>query len=130
MAVTHGNSERSKTGAKRHKRRDKTKAELGSETPDITVGKTKKKNVKGRGKRSDKMRLRNIDLANVFDPKKKKHTMAKILNVKENKADRHYARRNIVTQGAIITTELGDARVTSRPGQDGVVNAVLIMSNS
>ena len=33
---------------------------------------------------------------------------------------------NILNKGATITTELGDAIVTSRPGQDGAVNAVLI----
>ena len=29
-------------------------------------------------------------------------------------------------QGATITTEIGDAIVTSRPGQDGAINAVLL----
>ncbi|RLF79472.1 30S ribosomal protein S8e, partial [Thermococci archaeon] len=41
-------------------------------------------------------------------------------------ANRQYVRRNIITKGAIIQTEIGKAIVTSRPGQDGVVNAVLI----
>jgi small subunit ribosomal protein S8e len=31
-----------------------------------------------------------------------------------------------VTKGAIIQTEIGKARVTSRPGQSGAINAVLI----
>jgi small subunit ribosomal protein S8e len=31
-----------------------------------------------------------------------------------------------MTKGAIIETEMGKAKVTSRPGQDGVVNAVLL----
>jgi small subunit ribosomal protein S8e len=35
-------------------------------------------------------------------------------------------RQNIVTRGAVIETEAGRARVTSRPGQHGVINAVLI----
>jgi small subunit ribosomal protein S8e len=35
-------------------------------------------------------------------------------------------RRNIVTKGAIIETDAGQARVVSRPGQDGQVNAVLL----
>ena len=38
----------------------------------------------------------------------------------------HYMRRNILTKGAIIKTELGDARITNRPGQDGVINAILL----
>ncbi|MCI4362340.1 MAG: 30S ribosomal protein S8e, partial [Thermoplasmata archaeon] len=38
----------------------------------------------------------------------------------------NYVQRNIVTKGAILETELGLVRVRSRPGQDGVVNAVRI----
>jgi small subunit ribosomal protein S8e len=50
---------------------------------------------------------------------------ADILDVAENPADPNYARRNIITRGALIETSEGRARVTSRPGQDGQVNAVL-----
>lgn len=55
-----------------------------------------------------------------------KYKTAKILSVLENKADSQFVRRNIITKGAIIETDLGKARVTSRPGQTGVVNAVLL----
>ena len=65
-------------------------------------------------------------MANVFDPKKGKVTRTKILTVTENPANPNYVQRNIITKGAIIQTELGNARITSRMGQDGVVNAVLI----
>jgi len=52
----------------------------------------------------------------------------KIITVKESPDNRHFARENLITLGAIIETELGKAKVTSRPGQDGTVNAVLIQS--
>ena len=55
-----------------------------------------------------------------------KHKIVKILSVLENKADSQFVRRNIITKGAIIETDLGKARVTSRPGQTGIVNAVLL----
>ena len=45
---------------------------------------------------------------------------------KENKANQHYVRRSILTKGAVIKTEIGDARITNRPGQDGVINARLL----
>jgi small subunit ribosomal protein S8e len=32
----------------------------------------------------------------------------------------------VLTKGAIIDTELGQARVISRPAQDGIINAVLM----
>ena len=51
---------------------------------------------------------------------------AKITNVVQSPANRHYARENLLTKGSIIETELGQARITSRPGQHGVVNAVLV----
>jgi small subunit ribosomal protein S8e len=63
--------------------------------------------------------------ANIVD-KSGKCKKVKILNVIGNPADSQFVRRNIITRGAIIETELGKARVTSRPGQEGTINAVLI----
>jgi len=51
----------------------------------------------------------------------------KILNVVKSPDNRHYARENLITKGAEIETELGNATVTSRPGQHGMVNAKLIV---
>ena len=44
----------------------------------------------------------------------------------ENTANPNYVRRNIITKGAIVETPEGNAKVTSRPGQDGVINGILI----
>ena len=73
-----------------------------------------------------KLRLLRADFANVADPKSGTTKTVKIISVKENPANPFYARRNITTKGAIIETELGNAVVTSRPGQEGIVNAVLV----
>jgi small subunit ribosomal protein S8e len=43
-----------------------------------------------------------------------------------NPASMDYQRRKVITRGTIIKTEKGLAKVTSRPGQDGILNAVLI----
>jgi len=69
------------------------------------------------------MRLLRCEFANVADPKSGTIRTAKIISVMENHADTFYARRNIITKGAVIATEIGDVIVTSRPGQDGIVNA-------
>ncbi len=74
-----------------------------------------------------KMRLLSTDVANVVDPRTKKSTVVKIKTILESPANRHYVRRNIMTKGTIIDTEAGKAKVASRPGQDGMVNAVLIV---
>ena len=49
-----------------------------------------------------------------------------IVNVVENPANPHLVRRNIITKGCVVETKLGKAKVTSRPGQEGSVNGVLI----
>ncbi|MDG6909622.1 MAG: 30S ribosomal protein S8e [Nitrososphaerota archaeon] len=64
------------------------------------------------------------DYANVSDSSGK-GTKAKILRVKKSPANRDYERRGVITKGAVLETEKGEAVVTSRPAADGVVNAVL-----
>jgi len=71
-----------------------------------------------------KVAAHKLAFANVVVEGKVKRV--RIKNVLENPADRHYARENIITKGAVVETEAGKARITSRPGQDGVANAVLI----
>jgi small subunit ribosomal protein S8e len=51
---------------------------------------------------------------------------ATVEDVIENPADPNYARRNIITKGAVLETSEGRMQVTSRPGQDGQVNGVLV----
>lgn len=67
------------------------------------------------------------NVANVSDSKGKA-MKSKILRVKKSPANRDYERRGVITKGAVIETEAGEALVTSRPSDDGVVNAVLTKS--
>ena len=64
------------------------------------------------------------DTANVSD-KSGKTLKTKILRVKKSPANRDYERRGVITKGSLIETEAGEALVTSRPTDDGVVNAVM-----
>ena len=99
--------------------------ELGR-LPSLTkVGSTKLKKIRTRGK-NQKTRLLYAGVVNVFDKKTKKYSKAKINSVVDNPASRHFTRRNILTKGAVIETDKGKAKVMSRPGQDGTINAVLI----
>ena len=70
--------------------------------------------------------LLSSNIINVYDSKNNKYVKTKILTVVDNAANRHFIRRNIMTKGAIVKTEIGNARITSRPGQEKVINAVLI----
>jgi len=123
---TQGKSKRTSTGSIYHARRKKRKYEMGREILRTKLGEKevmKKMNCRGGNK---KFRLTVTRTANVFDPKTKKISKAKVTNVIENQADTHFVRRNIITKGAIIETEKGKAKVTSRPSQDGTLNATLI----
>lgn len=103
----------------------KKKANMGSLPTYTKVGPERKKIQRARGGNL-KFRVFSTDKANLFDPKSKTYSQAKINIVVDNPASRHFTRRNIITKGAIILTEKGKAKVTSRPGQDGTVNAVLV----
>jgi len=70
--------------------------------------------------------MKTCNYAIVSDPSTGKSYRAKVLRVVENPAGRDFLKKQIVTRGAILETEVGRARVTSRPGQDGCVNAVLL----
>ncbi|WP_054840472.1 30S ribosomal protein S8e [Thermococcus sp. JCM 11816] len=126
MAIWQGRSLKKPSGGRIILARKKRKRELGREPANTKVGedREKRKIIRTYGG-NRKVRLVEALYANVFEGGKGKKV--KILNVVENPANRQYARRNIITKGAIIETEIGKAIVTSRPGQDGgVVNAVLI----
>jgi small subunit ribosomal protein S8e len=55
---------------------------------------------------------------------------AKVLDVLENSANKHFVRQKVITKGAIIKAEMDGkeikAKVTSRPGQSGQLSAVLV----
>ena len=125
MALWQGDSRRNKTGRRIRYVRSKRKFEIGREQHLTTIGTTKLKKVRTRGN-NRKTRAMTANVAYVVDPKTKKTTKTEITSVVENPANIHYVRRNIITKGAIIETKLGKARIVSRPGQSGAINAVLI----
>jgi len=119
-----GRSPRKRTGGRRRTFRNKRKHELGRESTETQVGEAKRKTVDARGG-TEKLRAVDADTASVSTPDGEV-VAAEIENVSENPSNPNYARRNIITKGAVIETSEGRARVTSRPGQDGQVNAVLL----
>ena len=118
-----GRSPRKRTGGRRRPAQKKKKHQLGTESTETQVGDPKLKTVDARGN-TTKVRAITTDTATVATDEGT--VAATIENVAENPSNPNYARRNIITKGAIIETSEGRARVTSRPGQDGQVNAVLV----
>jgi small subunit ribosomal protein S8e len=125
MALWQGDSRRSKTGRRIRYARGKRKFEIGRERHLTTIGPITLKNVRTKGN-NRKMRAKTTNIAYVVDPKNNKTIKTEVISVAENRANIHYVRRNIINKGAIIETKLGNAKVTSRPGQYGSVNAVLL----
>lgn len=123
--IWQGRSRRKLTGGFYKRARKKRKYELGREQIETLIGERKIKKVRVRGG-NYKIKLFAEKYANVYDPKQKKVVKVEIESVVENPAHVHYARRNVITKGAIIATKIGKARVTNRPSQEGIVNAILI----
>ena len=126
MPQWHGDlHKRKKSGGKKHVFRGKRAFEMGSDPAETIVG-TKRVSVKrGRGGRLTLAALA-VDTVNVTDPATGKSQKTEISSVVRNPANVDYQRRGVITKGAVLETPLGQAIVTSRPGQDGVVNAVLL----
>ena len=125
MVIWHGQKGRRLTGGKIVLHRKKRKYELGSLPTFATIGKEKRRITKTKGA-SQKVRAISVEFANVLDKKTNSVKKSKIISILENPANPHFVRRGLVTKGVLIKTELGNARVTSRLSQHGVVNAVLV----
>lgn len=125
MTIFQGIGRKKATGGKLKQSRSKRRYELGREPTLTRVGNTSRKIQRGLGGNT-KAILMLASEANVYDPKSKSTKKTKIVTVKANPANPHYVQRNILNKGTVIQTEAGEARITSRPGQDGVVNAVLL----
>ena len=126
MPQWHGDlHKRKKTGGKKHIFRGKRAFEMGSDPAQTIVGEKRISIRRGRGGRI-KLAALALNTANVTDPATGKSQKTEIQGVAKNPANVDYQRRGVITKGAILDTPLGQAIVTSRPGQHGVVNALLI----
>jgi small subunit ribosomal protein S8e len=129
LSVWHGDQHKRKdSGGKKVGYRKKRRYEKGYFPAETSLGKQKNKIVRKHGG-NQKIRLLSVNQANISDASGKT-TKVEILRVIKNPANVDYDRRGVITKGTIIATSLGNARVTSRPGQDGIVNAILVSKKS
>jgi len=112
------------TGGRRHPLRTRRKYETDRYPNEPINGAqvTITRRVRGNNR---KTALKTIDFVNLAtgDAKVKK---TKILKVLENATNNDYKRRGIITKGAILEIQEGKCRIVSKPGQNGIVNAVLL----
>lgn len=125
MSVWHGDLRKRKpSGGRKRSCRTKRKFEKGSFPAETTLGEPKRRVERGRGGNT-KTKILSDKYGCVTDPKSGKTEKVAIVRVVRNPANVDYDRRGVITRGAIIETPKGLARVTSRPGQNGIINAIL-----
>ena len=128
MAQWHGISRRKPSGGrlKRPNRyRGKRRTEIAAEKQFTVLGEPSRKVYRKRSG-SQTVRVMYDNIINVNDPSKGKTVRATMVTVLDSPADANFVRRNILTKGAVVDTDKGKVRVTSRPGKDGVINGVLL----
>ncbi|MDD5022914.1 MAG: 30S ribosomal protein S8e [Candidatus ainarchaeum sp.] len=110
-------------GRRRGKQRDKKLAQYGRDfTATRIADAEERKKIRVRGSNA-KIKLKKTQYVNVVTEKGSKK--AKIIAVLESQ-NPEYVRRNIITKGAVLNTEIGKVKVTNRVGQDGMVNGILV----
>lgn len=120
-----GRSVRKSTGGRYSPSRGKRRREIGSAPAETHIGIDRRKVSRSYGG-NVKIRALRCEEAVISNPRTGETKKAKIEKVEANTANPNYVRRNLLTKGAVIKTDIGRARITSRPGQHGVINAVLI----
>lgn len=126
MSVWHGGTHKKKlTGGRKRAYRKKRKFERGAFPAETILGERRMKKSRRQGG-NVKIRALSERQANISNPTTGKTENTEIIRVVNNPASIDYDRRGVITKGTIIETKLGLARVISRPGQHGLINAVLL----
>ena len=112
------------TGGVRHPLKTRQKFQTDRYPNEALVGdqETSTRKTRGNNRKTGLKTVSHVNLV-LSDAKIKR---SKIVKVLENKTNNDYQRRGIITKGAILETEDGKCRVISRPGQCGIINAVLV----
>lgn len=125
MAIVQYRAKRKITGGRYISSRTKKLYEMGNNPTLPNIAERKCKKIKTKGGNL-KFRILSAQIVNVIDPATKRAMQATMKYVGDNPANRHYVRMNALTRGAIVETDKGKVRITSRPAQDGCVNGMLI----
>ena len=112
------------TGGKRHPLKTRQKFDIDRYPNEALMGEQETATRKTRGN-NRKTALKTVSHVNLVLPDTK-IIRTKITRVLENQTNNDYQRRGVITKGAILETEDGKCKVISRPGQCGIINAVLV----
>ena len=112
------------TGGMRHPLKSRQKFQIDRYPNEALMGEQETATRKTRGN-NRKTALKTVNHVNLVLPNAK-IKRSKIVRVLENQTNNDYQRRGVITKGAILETEDGKCKVVSRPGQNGVINAILV----
>ncbi len=112
------------TGGKRHPLKTRQKFDIDRYPNEALMGEQETATRKTRGN-NRKTALKTVSHVNLVLPDTK-IIRTKITRVLENQTNNDYQRRGVITKGAILETEDGKCKVVSRPGQNGIINAILV----
>jgi small subunit ribosomal protein S8e len=112
------------TGGIRHPLKTRRKFQMDRYPNEALMGDQETATRKTRGN-NRKTGLKTVSHLNLVMPDSK-IKRSKIVKVLENQTNNDYQRRGVITKGAIVETEDGKCKIVSRPGQCGIINAVLV----
>jgi len=128
MSFYQGNDFKKPTGGLKGIYRKKRKYELGSPPTKTSLFSEEERSVERVFGRNNKVKLKKAVYINVALPDGVTKRV-KVLDVVETPENPQNARFKVISKGSIVKTELGLVKVTSRPGQDGVLNGILIQKS-
>jgi small subunit ribosomal protein S8e len=114
---------RKATGGRYKRPKKKKSTGRQGQTRIVKLGDIKRRFIDSRGNAKKHVLIAG-NVCNVVVNGKTQKT--KITNVIETPSNVFLARQNVLVKGAIINTELGKAKITNRPSQEGQIQAVLV----
>ncbi len=125
MVLNQSRSKRKPSGGRYKYLKVRRQYESGGSPALTRIGASRIRVTEGLGC-TQKHKLLTVDSVYVMNPATQKVQKATIIEVLANPANRHFVRRNIITKGARVNTSLGPVVITSRPGQFGSLQGVLV----
>ena len=112
------------TGGIRHPLKTRQKFQMDRYPNEALMGdqETTTRKTRGNNRKTGLKKVSHVNLV-LPDAKIKRSKITKVL---ENQTNNDYQRRGVITKGAILETEDGKCKVISRPGECGIINAVLV----
>ena len=114
---------RKATGGKYRRPKKRKLTGRQSQTRIVKLGEEKTRTLHIRGGKKKTVSLQG-NKANVVSNGKSKKVSIK--NVLETPSNTFLARQNVLVKGAVIDTDLGKAKITNRPSQEGIVQGILL----